>query len=70
MLYDWEYASIGSEYYDKAYFNAIHPELSYFKTSSDWHMLALLVNAHWYLQESQFSPKIAIDWINRIGNLG
>jgi hypothetical protein len=33
---------------------------------SEWEALAIAVVTHWYLVDDQFSPKMAIEWFDRL----
>lgn len=67
VVYDWEYASVGSPSYDIAYLMITSRQESTLDPSYDkWVALVTAVITHWYLQEADFSPKMAIDWFDRL----
>jgi len=69
VVYDWEYATMGSSYYDLAYLSVLNPELSIYSIPLEWEILVSTIIAHWYLQEDQFSPKASVIWVDRISNM-
>jgi len=69
VLYDWEYATTGSSLYDAAYLQMLHPSLLSNSVPREWRGLVSLVIGHWYLQDTKFSPKEAIYWVEKISEL-
>lgn len=69
VIYDWEYATIGSSNYDLAYISLLNPELLEHQPNVEWQSLAAVVLAHWYLQSNHFSPKDALKWVNKLDEL-
>jgi thiamine kinase-like enzyme len=66
---DWEFASVGSKYFDLAYYYTFH-NLEYPKEYSDemlqWENTIKLLITHWYLSNFDAHPKDAKYWLDKI----
>ena len=66
---DWEFASIGSKYFDLSYYHIIqnlefHPE--YLEQIIPWENPIKLLITHWYLSNFDNYPKEAKYWLDKI----
>ncbi|MHA2029318.1 MAG: aminoglycoside phosphotransferase family protein [Candidatus Kariarchaeaceae archaeon] len=66
---DWEFASIGSKYFDLAYYHIFHNleyPSEYFDEMVQWENTIKLLITHWYLSNFDAFPREAKFWLDKI----
>ena len=69
IIYDFEYATYGSHFYNNAQIqSSVNHDIGG-NIPIEWQLLVSLTNLHWFLQEHNFSPKESLTNIELISSL-